>query len=135
MGSSPLTRGEPRYWEPRVLNHGTTREVPIISYESDLKPLFSNVFSGLVFQVALVVKNRPANAGDKKCGIDPWVRKIALEDGMATHSSVLARRIPWTGEPGGPQPMSLKDIDKTEVTKHAHTPPNRMPGGVSSNSD
>ena len=27
----------------------------------------------------------------------------ALEEGMATHSSILARRIPWTEEPGGLQ--------------------------------
>ena len=32
---------------------------------------------------------------------DPWIRKIPLEEGMATHSSVLAWRIPWTEEPGG----------------------------------
>ena len=29
----------------------------------------------------------------------------ALEEGMATHSSILAWRIPWTEEPGGLQPM------------------------------
>ena len=29
----------------------------------------------------------------------------ALEKGMATHSSILAWRIPWTEEPGGLQPM------------------------------
>ena len=28
-----------------------------------------------------------------------------LEKGMATHSSILAWRIPWTEEPGGLQPM------------------------------
>ena len=28
-----------------------------------------------------------------------------LEEGMATHSGILAWRIPWTEEPGGPQPM------------------------------
>ena len=28
-----------------------------------------------------------------------------LEKGMATHSSILAWRIPWTEEPGGPQSM------------------------------
>ena len=28
-----------------------------------------------------------------------------LEKGMATHSSILARRIPWTEEPGGLQSM------------------------------
>ena len=31
----------------------------------------------------------------------------ALEKGMATHSSVLAWKIPWTEEPGGLQSMGL----------------------------
>ena len=35
----------------------------------------------------------------KRCGFDPWVRKIP-EKGMATHSSILSWRIPWTEEPG-----------------------------------
>ena len=34
---------------------------------------------------------------------DPWVRKTHLEEGMATHSSILAWRIPWIEEPGGLQ--------------------------------
>ena len=29
----------------------------------------------------------------------------ALEEGRATHSSVLAWRTPWTEEPGGPEPV------------------------------
>jgi len=52
-------------------------------------------------QGALGVKNLPANAGDVRDGFDPWVRKIPLEEGMATHSSILAWRNPWTEEPGG----------------------------------
>ena len=36
----------------------------------------------------------------KRCGFDPWVRKIPLEREMATHSSILAWRILWTEEPG-----------------------------------
>ena len=36
---------------------------------------------------------------------ETWVRSLRredpLEEGMATHSSVLAWRIPWTEEPGG----------------------------------
>ena len=36
-------------------------------------------------------------------GFDPWVRKIPLEKGMATPSSILAWIIPWTEEPGGLQ--------------------------------
>jgi len=45
-----------------------------------------------------VVKNPPAMR-------ETWVltlsREDPLEKGMATHSSILAWRIPWTGEPGG----------------------------------
>ena len=33
---------------------------------------------------------------------------------MATHSSILARRIPWTEEPGGLQSMDCKASDMTE---------------------
>ena len=44
--------------------------------------------------VILMVKNPPANAGDlKDTGSIP-------EKGMATHSSILAWRIPWTEVPG-----------------------------------
>ena len=51
-----------------------------------------------------MVKNLPAKAGEtKKHTFDPWVGKIPLEEGMATHSSILAWRIPWTEEPGGLQ--------------------------------
>ena len=34
-------------------------------------------------------------------GETPWVGKIPLEKKMATHSNILAWRIPWTEEPGG----------------------------------
>ena len=36
-----------------------------------------------------------------------------LEKGMATHSSVLAWRIPWTEEPEGLQSMGCKKLDTT----------------------
>ena len=31
---------------------------------------------------------------------DPWVEEDPLEEGLATHSGILAWRIPWTEEPG-----------------------------------
>ena len=38
---------------------------------------------------------------------------------MATHSSVLARKIPWTEEPGGLySPQGCKESDRTEVTEY-----------------
>ena len=56
------------------------------------------------FQVVLVVKNLPANAGDMKdVGlILGW--EDPLEEGVATHSSVLAWRIPWTESLAGCSP-------------------------------
>ena len=52
--------------------------------------------------MALVLKNPPANAGDiRDAGSLGW--EDPLEEGMATHCSFLAWRIPWTEDPGGLQ--------------------------------
>ena len=51
-------------------------------------------------QVVLMVKNLPANAGPIRDGVPSLGREDPLEEGMATHSSILAWRIPWTEEPG-----------------------------------
>ena len=45
---------------------------------------------------------------------DPLGQEDPLEEEMATHSSVLAWRIPWTEEPGGLQSMGSKESDTTE---------------------
>ena len=46
---------------------------------------------------ALVVKNLPANGRrHRRYSFEPWVGEDPLEEGMATHSSILAWRIPWT---------------------------------------
>ena len=58
-------------------------------------------------QVALVVKNLPANAGDIRLRVRSRVRKI-LEKGMLTHSSILAWGIPRTKEPRWLQSMGLQ---------------------------
>ena len=58
--------------------------------------------------MALVVKNPPANSGDVRD------RDLGLEDtlkeDMATHSSILAWRLPWTEEPGGLQSMGSQRV-------------------------
>ena len=55
--------------------------------------------------MAQTVKNLPARQ-------ETPVRSLGWEDplekGMATHSSILAWRIPWTEEPGGLQSMGLQ---------------------------
>ena len=51
-----------------------------------------------------MVKNMPASAGDerdKETQVLSLGREDPLEEGMATPSSILAWRIPWTEEPGG----------------------------------
>ena len=65
--------------------------------------------------VVLVVKNQPANAGDiRDAGSIPGLGS-SPGGGMATHSSILAWRIPWTEEPGRLQSTGSQR-DMTEAT-------------------
>ena len=58
-----------------------------------------------------MVKNLPATQ-------ETWVGSLGQEDplekGMATHSSILAWRVPWTEEPGRLQLQGHKESDTTE---------------------
>ena len=67
--------------------------------------------------VAQMVKNLPAMQ-------ETWVRSLGwkdtLEKGMATHSCILAWRIPGTEEPGGLQSMGLQRSDTTEQLTLSH---------------
>ena len=54
--------------------------------------------------IAQLVKNLPAT---QETQVRFLGRQDPLEKGMATHSSILAWRIPWTEEPGGLQSMGL----------------------------
>ena len=56
---------------------------------------------------------------------ETWVQSLGQEDPpekeMATHSSILAWRIPWTEEPGGLQSMGHKELDMTaQLSSHMH---------------
>ena len=48
---------------------------------------------------SLVVKNLPPNAGNVGFSVQSLLQEDPLEKEMATHSSILAWRIPWTEEP------------------------------------
>ena len=61
-------------------------------------------------QVELVVKNLPADAGDIKGTVRSLGWEDPLEEGMATPSSILAWRIPWTENPSGLQSMGLQRV-------------------------
>ena len=55
---------------------------------------------------------------------ETWVQSLGLEDplkkGIATHSSILTWRIPWTEEPEGYSPWGCKELDMSEVTEYKH---------------
>ena len=58
-----------------------------------------------------MVKNLPAV---QETRVRSLGREDPLEKGMATHSSILAWRIPWTEEPGGLQSTELQESDTTD---------------------
>ena len=47
-------------------------------------------------------------------------REDPLKEEMATHSSVLAWRIPWTEVPGGLQSMGSQRVGHDSATEHPH---------------
>ena len=62
--------------------------------------------------MAQMVKNLSA--------MQTWVQSLGQEDplerGLATHSSILAWRIPWTEKPGGPQSSGLQRVGHDSAT-------------------
>ena len=62
-----------------------------------------------------MVKNPPAMQ-------ETWVRALGgeapLEEGMATHSSILAWKMPWTEEPSRLQFMGSQRVGHDSVTEH-----------------
>ena len=78
-------------------------------------------FPSLIFSlVAQMVKSLPAMQ-------ETWVRSLVQEDplkkGVATHSSILAWRIPWRKEPGGLQSMASQRVRHNWATKQQKQTP------------
>ena len=67
--------------------------------------------------VAQSVKNLPAMQETKVQSLD-W--EDPLEKKMATHSSILLWRIPWTEEPGGLHPWGHKESNMIERLSNKH---------------
>ena len=72
-----------------------------------------------------LVKNSPAMQKTQKMQVQSLGQKDPLDKEMATHSSILVWKIPWTEEPGGLQSLwGHKDSDMTEracARAHTHT--------------
>ena len=65
--------------------------------------------------IKLVVKSPHASARTQEMQIQSLGQEELLEEETVTHSGILAWRIPWTEEPGGPQSIGLQR-DMTEAT-------------------
>ena len=68
-----------------------------------------------------MVKNPPNKVGDiRDASSIPGLGR-PLEEGMATHSSIIAWRIPWMEEPGGPWSIGAQRVGHIEATWQACT--------------
>ena len=65
------------------------------------------------FPSGSVVKSLPAMQDPQETWVQSLGQEDPLEEGMATHSSILDWKIPWTEEPGGLQYMGSKESDTT----------------------
>ena len=70
------------------------------------------------FPVGALVNNPPVSAGDARDQVPSLGQKDLLQSEMATCSSTLAWRIPWTGEPGGLQSMGSQRVGHNRVSTH-----------------
>ena len=68
------------------------------------------LWSSMGFLRVSVVKNLSAMQEMQETQIWSLNQEDPLEEGMATHSNVLAQRIPWTEEPGGLRSMGLQRV-------------------------
>ena len=73
-----------------------------------IRPVYIGHYASLVVQM---VKNLPAM---QETQVRSLGQEDPLEKGMATHSSILAWRVPWTKEPGGYSPWGDKESDTSE---------------------
>ena len=72
----------------------------------------------MCFPGGSVVQNLPANAGDTgDVGLIPGSGRFPEKE-MATHSGILAWRIPWTEQLGGLQSMGFLRVGCNQATEH-----------------
>ena len=95
----------------------------LLSVPQGCKGLIYSLFnlhkSPLGFPGGSVGKEPACNARDARDLGSILGREDPLEAGTATHSGILAWRIPWTEEPGGLQSRGHKESDTTEATEHS----------------
>ena len=74
------------------------------------------VYSRKVFFGGSEVKNLPSKQELQETRVQSLSQEDPLEEGIATHSSILAWRVPWTEDLMGYSPQDHKELDTTEAT-------------------
>ena len=112
----------PTSLEVGSLSHWTTRKVPVHVFNS-FNICFSSLFGWALLSEVLIVWTRVISLVAQRLKRLPAMRETGvrsqgwedpLEKKMATGSSILAWRIPWTEEPGGLQSTGLQRVGTTE---------------------
>ena len=75
-----------------------------------IKIILCFIHPSMGFPSGSVVKNLPTVPKMQETQVQSLSWEDPLEEGMATHSSILAWRIPWTEEPGGLQSMGSQRV-------------------------
>ena len=105
-----------------------TYRVPFIPFSFSIIykqfPFFKDLYI-YTSPVVLLVKNPPANAGDKRRGFDPWVRKIPRRRKWQPTLGFLPRESRAQSSLVGYSPRGCKESDRLkQLSTHAHIYPN-----------
>ena len=79
---------------------------------------YSSWYTSRAFLIIQRVKTPPAGQETQEMWVWSLGQEDPLEKEIATHSSIFAWRIPWTGEPGRLQSMGLQRVRHNWATRH-----------------
>ena len=109
------------YFYDIALNPLSSRLLLSISFSS-FSEVLSCSFDWNIFLCLLVLTDFLFVSMLQETGVRSLGWEDPLEEGMATHSGILAWRIPWTEEPGGLQSIGSQRVEHEWVTNtHAHS--------------
>ena len=98
------------FWETRFGTLGSNHPVS-----------FQNSNRRAIWGLPTWLSGKEATCHCRRHGFDPWVKKISLEWEMATDSSILAWKIPWTEEPGRLQSLGSQRAGHAWEAGHTQT--------------
>ena len=114
---NPSMCKKPHIFPPQIVFYYTYYFITLIVSLCNISWTYSHIFSYRFIHYLCIFWQASLVAQRLKClptMQETWVRSLGWEDSlekeMATHSSILAWRIPWTEEPGGLQSMGSQRV-------------------------